>query len=170
MKQENRLVAELYRFLAPFIDTSKDIYVCLDGQAAATAVAAEKFIDATLPDLWVTFVGDFWRTLIEVKISEDEGGVLLMQSQLSAWRSSGGGAYKPKIWVAANRSFNEFYFWAHADFLPALDRTKAKGKTITLRPPSSKLAFKHVSELALHILRETKITSLQACPDARPFT
>jgi len=153
MKQEQRLVAELYRFLAPFIDTTRDIYVSLDGQAADTAVAAGRFSDAALPDLWFTLVGAKSKTLIEAKIIEDEGGALLMQSQLSAWRTSGNGAYKPNFWVAANRSFDTYYFWTHADFLPSLDKSKAKSKTLTLRPPSSLITFKHLQELALHILK-----------------
>lgn len=158
MKQEQRLVAEIYRFLAPFIDTKKDLYVSLDGQAADTAVAAGRFTDAALPDLWFTLVGASSKTLIEAKIIEDRGGALLMQRQLSAWRSAGRGAYKPQFWVASNRSFNTFYFWNHEDFLPALDKSKATGKTLTLRPPSTRLSFKSVPELALHILRSAMHT------------
>lgn len=154
MKQEHRLVAEVYRYIAPFIDTMKDIYVSLDGQAADTAVLAGRFKDAALPDLWFSLVGTNTPTLIEAKVIEDTGGALLMQSQLAAWRTIGTGAYKPQYWVAANRSFNKFYFWSHAEFLPILDRSKAKSNTLTLRPPSSRLEFKHVSELALHVLRQ----------------
>lgn len=77
-----------------------------------------------------------------------------MQSQLSAWRSSGRGAYKPKYWVATNRSFNEFYFWSHEEFLPSLDRSGATANTLVLRPPSTKLSFGSVPQLALHVLRE----------------
>ncbi len=67
MKQEHRLVAELYRFIGPFINTTKDIYVSLDGQAADTAVLAGRFKDAALPDLWFTLVGATAPTLIEAK-------------------------------------------------------------------------------------------------------
>lgn len=155
MKQEHRLVAELYRFIAPFIDTTKDIYVSLDGQAADTAVLAGRLRDAALPDLWFSFVGATTPTFIEAKIIEDTGGALLMQSQLKAWCSVGTGAYKPQYWVAANRSFNKFYFWSHAEFLPILDKSKAKSKTLTLRPPSSRMEFNHASELALHVLRQS---------------
>jgi hypothetical protein len=31
MKQERKLVAELYRYIAPFIDTEHDVYISLDG-------------------------------------------------------------------------------------------------------------------------------------------
>lgn len=154
MKQEHRLVAELYRFLAPFIDTTKDIFVSLDGQAASTATKAGRFSDAALPDLWFTLQGAETRTLIEAKIIENEGKALLMQSQLVAWRSTGSGAYKPRCWVAANRSFDRFYFWEHEHFLPILDKSKAKTKTLTLYPPPERVEFLSIPQLALHVLRE----------------
>lgn len=154
MKQENRLVAELYRFIAPFIDTTKDLFVSLDGQAASTATKAGRFADAALPDLWFTLLGADNRTLIEAKIIENDGKALLMQSQLSAWRSTGSGAYKPKYWVAANRSFDRFYFWRHEHFLPVLDKSKAKTNTLTLYPPIERVEFASVPELALQVLRE----------------
>ena len=78
---------------------------------------------------------------------------LLMQSQLIAWRSNGVGAYKPNLWIAANRAFNEFYCWPHQDFLSSLDGSKATGNTLSLRPPSGKLEFGSISELVLHVLR-----------------
>jgi hypothetical protein len=154
MKQEHRLVAELYRFIAPFIDTTKDIFVSLDGQAASTATKAGRFADAALPDLWFTFLGAGTRTLIEAKIIENEGKALLMQSQLAAWRSSGSGAYKPKYWVAANRSFDRFYFWKHEQFLSILDKSNAKTNTLTLYPPPERVEFLSIPQLALHLLRE----------------
>lgn len=156
MKQENRLVAELYRFIAPFIDTKKDIYISLDGQAASTATKAGRFVDSALPDLWFTLLGSDNRTLIEAKIIDDEGKALLMQSQLAAWRNIGSGAYKPKYWVAANRSFDKFYFWTHADFLPILDRSKATTNVLKLFPPEEHVEFLSIPELALHVLREVK--------------
>ena len=153
MKQEHRLVAEVYRFIAPFIDTTKDIFVSLDGQAASTATKAGRFTDAALPDLWFTLLGSEARTLIEAKIIENEGKALLMQSQLAAWRSDGSGSYKPKYWIAANRSFDKFYFWTHEHFLPLLDKSKAKTNTLTLRPPLEREVFPSIPQLALHVLR-----------------
>jgi len=153
MKQENRLVAELYRYLAPFIDTRKEIYICLDGQAAETGVSKGKLIDAVLPDMVFHFIGANHQTLIEAKIMEDSGGVLIMQSQLSTWRTNGTGAYKPKYWFASNRSFNEFYIWTHEDFLPILNKSKATGKTLTLKSPESKLTFSSIIELAVYVIR-----------------
>lgn len=157
MKQEHRLVAELYRYIAPFIDATKDIYLSLDGQAARTAVAAGRFDDSGIPDMWFTLLGADVPVRIEAKVIENNGRVLLMQSQLTAWRSSGGGAYKPKYWVATNRSFNEFYSWSHEEFLPSLDQSVAKANTLTLRPPPTKLLFDSVPKLALHVLRETNM-------------
>lgn len=119
MKQEHRLVAEFYRYVAPFIDTTKEIYLSLDGQAARTAVGSGRFVDPDIPDLWFTLIGAAQPTRIEAKIL-DKGAALLMQSQILAWRSSGAGTYKPESWVAANREFTEFYFWPHAAFCPSL--------------------------------------------------
>ena len=154
MKQEHRLVAELYRYLAPFIDVNRDIYLSLDGQAAKTAVAAGRFEDSGIPDLWFTLLGQEDPVRIEAKVIENEGGALLMRSQLVAWRTAGTGSYKPRYWVAANRSFNEFYFWSHQEFLPSLDSSAATANTLILRPPRTRISFPSVPQLALHVLRE----------------
>ncbi len=136
MKQEHRLVAEVYRWLAPFVDTQHDIYISPDGQAAKTAVAAGRFKDPDIPDLWFTLVGSHTPTYIEAKVVDDDGTVLVMQSQITAWRNTGGtGMYKPHYWVATNRSFKKFYFWHHADF--ATLHSTASQNNIPLRPPAS---------------------------------
>ena len=152
MKQEHRLVAEIYRFVAPFIDTTKEIYLSLDGQAARTAVGAGRFTDPDIPDLWFTLVGATQPTRIEAKIL-DNGAALLMKTQIIAWRTNGMGAYKPAAWAAANRDFNQFYYWSHLAFMPSLDRCGARRKTHTLAAPRARLSFSSISELALHILR-----------------
>ena len=152
MKQEHRLVAEIYRFVAPFIDTTKEIYLSLDGQAAKTAVGAGRFIDSDIPDLWFTLVGATQPTRIEAKIL-DKGAALLMRTQILAWRSGGSGSYKPASWVAANREFNQFYFWPHSAYLASLDRCAATRTTHTIAAPKDCLVFPSVPELALHILR-----------------
>lgn len=94
MKQEHRLVAEVYRFLAPFIDASKDIYLCLDGQAAKTAVTAGRFSDPDIPDMWFTLVGSDRPFRMEAKIL-DGNAATLMSSQIRAWRSGGSSKYPP---------------------------------------------------------------------------
>jgi hypothetical protein len=154
MKQEHKLVAELYRYLAPFIDTEKDVFVSLDGQAAMVGVTSGVFSDSTIPDLWFTLVGAVNPTLVEAKTIDTNGRTLLMQSQLQAWRSNGTGAHKPVSWAATNREFNRFYYWAHSEFLPRLDGTEATGNTLTLLPPDTKKEFTSVNALALHLLRQ----------------
>lgn len=154
MKQEHRLVAEIYRFVAPFIDTTKEIYLSLDGQAAKTAVGAGRFMDSDIPDLWFTLVGATKPTRIEAKIL-DKGSALLMRSQIVAWRSAGSGSYKPESWVAANREFSEFYFWPHSAFVASLDRCAASRLTHILAAPKERMVFGSVPELALRILRGT---------------
>jgi hypothetical protein len=154
MKQEHKLVAELYRYLAPFVNIEHDIFISLDGQAAMTGVEKGTFSDSTVPDLWFTLLGNTAPTLIEAKTIDTNGRALLMQSQLKAWRSNGGGAHKPAYWVATNRAFNRFYFWSHNEFLPVLDNTTAAGNTLTLLPPKTSKEFSCVSALALHTLRQ----------------
>jgi len=153
VKQEHRLVAEIYRYIAPFIETTKEIYLSLDGQAARTAVGAGRFTDPDIPDLWFTLIGAEQPTRIEAKIL-DKGAALLMQSQILAWRGCGLGSYKPQYWVAANREFNEFYFWPHSAFVPSLDSCGARRKTHTLAAPKDRLVFSSIPELVLHLLRE----------------
>lgn len=154
MKQEHKLVAELYRYIAPFINTENDVYISLDGQAAMVGVNNGAFMDSTVPDLWFTFVGSITPTLVEAKTIDTNGRTLLMQSQLQAWRTNGSGAHKPMFWVAVNREFNHFYFWKHDDFLARLDNTRAAGNTVTLLPPEEREEFTSLSALALYLLRQ----------------
>ena len=154
MKQEHRLVAEIYRFLAPFVDTSKPIYLSLDGQAAQIGVRNKLFTDPTVPDLWFSFINEPNHTLIEAKIVDDNR-VLLMKSQIRAWCSDGSGAHKPNFWVAASRSFQVFYFWKHSDFVHYLDATKSNTATTKIRLPARFLEFKSIAAVAHHIIRES---------------
>lgn len=152
MKQEQRLVAEVYRYLAPFIDTSKDVFVSLDGQAAILGVKQGRLEASTIPDLWFTIVGAKVPLLIEAKALDRNDRVLLMQSQLKSWRSNGAGKHKPNCWIAVSNSFDAFYIWEHADFVYALDKTKNKQATISLTCPEIRREFRGVSELSMAIL------------------
>src|SRR5436309_86774 len=49
VKQENHFVAELWRYLAPFIDTSSQSYLSLDGIAARKGVSDHVLADADVP-------------------------------------------------------------------------------------------------------------------------
>jgi hypothetical protein len=159
MKQEQKLVAETYRYLAPFIDTSRDIYLSLDGQAALVGVGRGHFVDGTIPDLWFTLLGHSEPILIEAKSLDPNGRVLLLQSQLVSWRSGRPGAHKPHYWIAASNAFDRFFFWRHSDFLPGLDLCKSVQDTVTLSAPASKSVFPTINQLVLHILREPMATA-----------
>ena len=152
MKQEQRLVAEVYRYLAPFVDTSKDVFVSLDGQAAITGVKQGRLKDSTIPDLWFTIVGAKAPLFIEAKAFNISGQVFLMQNQLKSWRSNGLGNYKPNCWIAVSNAFDAFYLWEHTDFVSALDKSKSKQKTVSITGPKTRREFKTVSELSLAIL------------------
>jgi hypothetical protein len=153
MNQEHRLVAELYRFVAPFTDTTCPIYLSLDGQAALRGVQQGHFADAIIPDIWISLLGRDRPMLIEAKTIRADGRVSLMQSQLQAWRGTGVQFHQPDYWVAVNEQFDQFLFWTHSDFLPALNSTHAQRRMVQFRPPAQALRFRRVSELALHILR-----------------
>ena len=152
MKQEQKLVAELYRYVAPFIDSSKDLYLSLDGQAALVGVGKGHFIDGTIPDLWFTVMGQADAMLIEAKALDAKGRVLLMQTQLRAWCSSGRGGHKPHLWVAVSNAFDQFFLWGHSDFTSILDACRNNQKTVPFSVPKSAQSFKTVNQLALAVL------------------
>ncbi len=156
MKQEQRLVAELYRYIAPFIDASKDVYVSLDGQAAMLGVQSGHFMDGTIPDLWFTLIGNTRSSHIEAKALNPKNHVLLMQSQLQAWKSTGTGRHKPEFWVAVSNGFDTFYLWEQTDFALILDRSKSKQKTVSVSLPASRRTFGTVVELALAVLQRAQ--------------
>lgn len=153
MRQEHRFVADLYRYVAPFIDTAKPIYLSLDGEAAKRGVTEKHFGDAGVPDMWFTLVGGNGSTLVEAKIIEG-GKVTIGQSQLCAWRTSGNGKHKPSAWVAANHSLDKFYYWSHNDILQILDACTSQKKYPKVGAPSSAKEFSDLRLLALELLRK----------------
>ena len=153
MKQESRFVAELYRYLAPFIDATSPLYLSLDGIAAQKGVRDGEFIDPDVPDLWFTLAGSPRLTLLEAKVLHADRTVTVNQGQLTAWRSSGLGQHRPTAWVAADEPFRAFFFWTHADFLARLDASNATVPYPKFRLPDVRTEFTEVRQLALHVLR-----------------
>lgn len=156
MKQENRFVAELYRYLAPFVDEAQDRFICVDGGAAKHHAGRENspIIAPDIPDLWLSFVGRKQHVGIEAKIL-DKRSISVRQSQLRAWRSDGEGYYRPRFWVASNRALDEFHCWEHSSIVRCLDRTKNKTPNVALSLGGIVTDFSSSSlpELALHILK-----------------
>jgi hypothetical protein len=156
LKQEHRFVADLYRYLAPFIDTSREMYLSLDGVAARRGVTGGHFVDPDVPDLWFYLAGAQNVTLLEAKIVGSDGIVLLGRGQLSAWRTGGQGAHKPTAWVGSNEEFSVFYFWLHTAFCTnRLDGSRSSQDNIPFRLPESTKQFPDIRQLALHVLRNT---------------
>ena len=153
MKQESRFVAELYRYLAPFIDTSRPLYVSLDGIAARRGVSDNVFSDPDVPDLWFTLAGDPNLILLEAKVLNAGRRVTVNQAQLTAWRSTGSGKHKPGAWVAADEALTAFFYWSHVDFLARLDASNTTALYPRLQMPDSRIEFTEVRQLALHVLR-----------------
>lgn len=169
MKQESRFVAELYRYLAPFIDTAKPLYISLDGIAARVGVSGNVFTDPDVPDLWFTLVGDPGLTLLEAKVLNADRSVTVNQAQLTAWRSTGLGQHRPIAWVAADEALTAFFYWSHADFLARLDASNTTVSYPKLRMPDSRIEFPEVRQLALHVLRFAQPQAQQpSSPGAGP--
>jgi hypothetical protein len=157
MKQEYGFVAKLYRYLAPFIDERKDIYLILDGEAAMRGVVEKRFEDSVVPDLWFTLIGDKDETLIEAKIIGKDRRVTINQGQLNAWKSGGSGNHQPSTWVAASLDLQKFYYWRHDVFCrERLDECDSEGKYPKILPPDEKVEFDDIRELALHIIRKAR--------------
>lgn len=155
MKQESRFVAELYRYLAPFIDTARELYVSLDGMAARRGVLGGHFTDPDVPDLWFYLAGSLNLTLIEAKILDEDNRVSVGRGQLTAWRTSGPGAHKPSAWVATDESLSSFCYWTHAAFcVERLDMSNSQQDYVSFRPPEARVQFPDIRQLALHMLRE----------------
>jgi hypothetical protein len=153
VKQESRFVADLYRYLAPFIDTDSPLYLSLDGIAARKAVSDSVFVDPDVPDLWFTLAGSSRLTLLEAKVLNADRSVTVNQGQLTAWRSTGSGQHKPTAWVAANEALTVFFYWTHTDFLARLDASTATAQYPKFRLPDVRAEFPEVRQLALHVLR-----------------
>jgi len=155
MKQENRLVAQLFHYLAPFVDLERDLFICIDGNAARKNATGQdaRLEDPNVPDLWLAFCGDAGFTGIEAKIL-DGYSVSIRQGQLRAWRSDGTGAYKPRFWVATNTDFTEFFCWHHSTLTPRLNDTESNAPDVKLSLADYPAEHRShsIEELALYVL------------------
>jgi hypothetical protein len=154
-KREHQFVAEIYRHLAPFIDSDKGVYLSLDGEAAKQGVRQGIFQDACVPDLWFTFVGALHPTLMEAKILSGNQ-IKLQREQLVRWRSNGAGLHKPQGWIAADQTLGSFYYWDHALLCTRLDASNGTTPQILITPPRMD-PFDDIRKLALHIIRATQV-------------
>ncbi len=155
MKQENRFVAQLFHYLAPFVDMERDLFICVDGGAARHHASRDgaRLTDPNVPDLWLTLCGHLQPTGIEAKIL-DNGSISVRQGQLQSWRSVGSGVYRPRFWVATDAEFSEFHCWHHSTIEPRLDRSAASTANVKLSVKAypADHTSKTVAELALFIL------------------
>lgn len=155
MKQENRFVAQLFHYLAPFVDMESDLFICVDGGAAKHHAGRKgsPLVDPDVPDLWLALAGKNSCFGIEAKVI-DGNKISVRQSQLRAWRKGGTGYYCPKFWVAANREFTQYYCWHHSTLQPRLDRSKSTTDNVSLSVADTPADFKSksISALALYVL------------------
>lgn len=89
MKQENRFVAQLFHYLAPFVDMERALFICVDGGAAkhhAGRAGSPLTDDADVPDLWLALIGKKGSFGIGAKVI-DQNSISVRQGQLRAWRT-----------------------------------------------------------------------------------
>ncbi|MHA6195422.1 hypothetical protein ACX3YG_13735 [Pseudomonas wadenswilerensis] len=159
MKQENRFVAQLFHYLAPFVDLSEDLFICVDGGAAKHHAGQDgaALLDQNVPDLWFTLIGKGRPTGIEAKIIE-KNSMSFRRGQVQAWRTNGGGRYQPELWVATNRDLSEFYCWHHTDIQRRLDDSTSNVDNIKLSLTNYPPAYRgpNLAGLALFVLTHSK--------------
>jgi hypothetical protein len=152
MKQEHRFVAQLFGYLAPFVDESRQLFLSLDGEAAKKGVREKHFQDSIVPDVWLTLL-DGRALRLEAKIMSWPHGFSVGSAQHKAWFGAGDGAHKPTGWVVAGEALEDFYYWPHESIAtqPAKP-TNRKGEYYAIRAPTMTPMFRSVRTLALHIL------------------
>ena len=152
MKQENRFVAQLYGYLAPFVNADARVHLALDGEAAKRGVTEKLFHDPNVPDMWFTLVDG--RTLhLEAKLMSWKNGFSVGTAQLRAWLDPGNGKHKPTGWVLAREDRDDaFYYWPHKT-IATCAVLKHQPKYWKIEAPTMEPVFSSVRELALHILR-----------------
>ncbi|WP_061960142.1 hypothetical protein [Cupriavidus pauculus] len=157
MKQENKFVAQLFHYLAPFIDMAKPLLICVDGGAARAHAGKEgaPITDQDIPDLWMSLVNDGDPFGIEAKVI-DRNSISIRQRQVRAWRTDGTGHYRPAYWVATNRELSKFWCWKHTSMAARLDGTSSTTDNVILSVSKFPADYQtdSLSALALYILSD----------------
>ena len=157
MKQENKFVAQLFHYLARFVDLERDLFICVDGGAAKHHAGRKDspISDPDIPDLWLALSGKKGFTGIEAKVLDNQS-ISVRQGQLRAWRSDGSGKYRPSFWVAVDQEFKNFYCWRHSTLIPRLDKTKSTTANVRLsiNDYPADHHSQNMAQLALYILSE----------------
>jgi hypothetical protein len=153
MRQEHRLVAELYGHLAAFVDPDRPIYLSLDGAAAEKGVREGLFKDPDVPDLFFALI-DGTEIAIEVKITDGKR-FSAGRDQFSAWFQPGAGAHKPTGWVVADEKLTSFFYWSHTQVVA--QRTSppkpSENRYVQIPMPATTSMFPSIRHVALHILQ-----------------
>jgi hypothetical protein len=153
MKQEHRFVAQLFGYLAPFVNEKEQIFLSLDGEAAKKGVRESHFKDPIVPDLWLTLL-DGRALRIEAKVVSWEKGFTIGASQRRAWFGGGSGAHKPTGWAVTNTALDEFYYWPHKRIVRRALKSINKGRYFLVEAPSMRRPmFTAYREFALFLLR-----------------
>jgi hypothetical protein len=154
MRKEHFLVAELYRYLADFVDASRPIYLSLDGVAAEKGVREGLFTDPDVPDMYFTLI-DGRQIALEAKMTYGKR-FSVGRDQFRAWFENGGaGAHKPFGWVLASEDLTDFFFWSHEEIVAQrLTAPKpSEDRYVQIALPGTASMFPTIRHLALHILR-----------------
>jgi len=104
MSIENKIVAEFYARLFPWIDHSRHVLLCRDdGGAGADAIA----------DLCFHFVGSDKEFRMEFKTLGKRNIIGCTTKQVKTWKLPTSAS--PHVWVAINNNGSSFLFWQHDD-------------------------------------------------------
>lgn len=147
MKQEHKFCAELYHHLHRYIDHEKDVWFCLDGQAAIGGFNAGCLKDALLPDLVFTLKGSDRTLRIEAKELDRRGRVpfYLDSKQKTHWIKRSRSDYRPQLWVARAPKADTYYVWRHRAFIRLLSQAPS---ATTIQRPEGALELRSVRALA----------------------
>jgi len=132
---ENKIVADFYARLFPWIDHARAVRLCQD-DGGAGAVA--------LPDLCFYFLGGNDELRVEFKTwyPERGGHIGCTRKQGETWRPSV--ARGPHFWIAAERGSTEHYAcWSHddQDFQQAFQSSALERDVYRIRVPKPNLSL-----------------------------
>ncbi len=124
MSVENKVVADFYVRLFPWVDHARDVRLCTDdGGAGAIAI----------PDLCFHFLGANDQLRVEFKtFYKQKGGTIgVTNKQYDTWYRQANPDGAPHLWITAVEKGASFYFWRHDDsaFQRALQSAQPGSKT-----------------------------------------
>lgn len=138
MSLENRLAANVFASVLPWIDQDRPLFFMHDeGGQSANA----------LPDLCFQFLGSQAGPIrIEFKVVKDSSrgrGVKLTANQVNGWCTSSSSSDKPHCWIGVHEGGEIYFFWEHAAIEPLIEQALPCNGYRTIRVPMPTLQCTH---------------------------